>query len=124
MFPKVSGQRSPLRIGRRFPTIARARINDEGLSTQLSHSPAQSLAWLVRHWTIEVILEEIRAHLGTETQRQWSDLAIGRTTPALFGLYSLMTLLAQTLPRAQIASCVPRHDTLNLVPPSQTRWRW
>jgi DDE superfamily endonuclease len=71
------------------------------LSTQLPHSPAQILAWFVRRWTMEVTLEETRAHLGIETQRQWSDLAIGRTTPALFGLYSLVTLLAQTLPRAQ-----------------------
>jgi DDE superfamily endonuclease len=71
------------------------------LSTQLPHSPAQILAWFVRRWTMEVTLEETRAHLGIETQRQWSDLAISRTTPALFGLYSLVTLLAQTLPPAQ-----------------------
>jgi hypothetical protein len=71
------------------------------LSTQLPHSPAQILAWFVRRWTMEVTLAETRAHLGIETQRQWSDLAIGRTTPALFGLYSLVTLLAQTLPPAR-----------------------
>ena len=71
------------------------------LSTQLPHSPAQILAWFVRRWTMEVILQETRAHLGIETQRQWNDLAIGRTTPALFGLYSLVTLLAHTLPPAQ-----------------------
>jgi hypothetical protein len=71
------------------------------LSTQLSHSPAQILAWFVRRWTMEVTLQETRAHLGIETQRQWSDLAIGRTTPALFGLYSLVTLLAHSLPRTQ-----------------------
>jgi DDE superfamily endonuclease len=71
------------------------------LSTQLSHSPAQILAWFVRRWTMEVTLQETRAHLGIETQRQWSDLAIGRTTPALFGLYSLVTLLAHSLPPAQ-----------------------
>ncbi|MFY9269253.1 MAG: hypothetical protein WAO55_05810 [Candidatus Manganitrophaceae bacterium] len=35
-----------------------------------------------------------RVHLGMETQRQWSDLAIARTTPALLGLFSLVTLLA------------------------------
>ena len=32
--------------------------------------------------------------LGVETQRQWSDLAIARTTPTLFGLFSLVTLWA------------------------------
>jgi len=71
------------------------------LSTQLPHSPAPILAWFVRRWTMEVTLQETRAHLGIETQRQWSDLAISRTTPALFGLYSLVTLLAQSLPPAQ-----------------------
>ena len=36
----------------------------------------------------------MRRHLGFETQRQWSELAIRRTTPALLGLLSLVTLLA------------------------------
>jgi hypothetical protein len=39
-------------------------------------------------------IQETREHLGIETQRQWSDLAIARTTPALFGLFSLITLWA------------------------------
>src|SRR5215472_958622 len=71
------------------------------LSTQLPHSPAPILAWFVRRWTMEVTLQETRAHLGIETQRQWSDLAISRTTPALFGLYSLVTLVAQSLSPAR-----------------------
>jgi hypothetical protein len=41
--------------------------------------------------------EEARRHLGLETQRQWSDLAILRTTPALLGLFSLVTLWAARL---------------------------
>ena len=40
-------------------------------------------------WNVEVTFEEVRAHLGVETQRQWSDLAIARTTPCLFALFSL-----------------------------------
>jgi len=71
------------------------------LSTQLAYSPAQILAWFVRRWTMEVTLEEARAHLGLETQRQWSDLAISRTTPTLFGLYSLVTLMTHTLLQSQ-----------------------
>lgn len=43
---------------------------------------------------IEVTFEEVRRHLGVETQRQWSDRAILRTTPALLGLFSLVTLYA------------------------------
>ncbi|MGH7963383.1 MAG: IS701 family transposase, partial [Candidatus Binatia bacterium] len=72
------------------------------LSTPLTYSPAQVLAWFVRRWTMEVTLQEARAHLGVETQRQWHDLAISRTTPALVGLYWLVPLLAHTLPRAQV----------------------
>ena len=45
-------------------------------------------------WNVEVIFEEARAHLGVETQRQWSDLAITRTTPVLLGLFSLITCAA------------------------------
>jgi hypothetical protein len=50
----------------------------------------------------------VRAHLGVETQRQWSDLAIARTTPALFGLFSLVTLTAHELYQEQVFR--PRRD--------------
>jgi hypothetical protein len=45
-------------------------------------------------WQVEVTYEEARRHLGVETQRQWSDKAIARTTPALLGLFTWITLLA------------------------------
>jgi hypothetical protein len=64
------------------------------LCTDVSVAPQQILEWFVLRWQLEVTLEEVRAHLGVETQRQWSDRAIARTTPALFGLFSLVTLLA------------------------------
>jgi ABC-type uncharacterized transport system permease subunit len=48
---------------------------------------------------VETTFQEARAHLGVETQRQWSDLAILRTTPALLGLLSLITLWADGLAR-------------------------
>jgi hypothetical protein len=64
------------------------------LSTDLEASPAQILAWFVQRWQLEVTFHAMRAHLGMETQRQWTPLAIARTTPALFGLFSLVTLLA------------------------------
>ncbi len=51
--------------------------------------------------TIEVTFHEVRTHLGVETQQQWSDLAILRTTPALLGLFSLVTLLAHQLLQEQ-----------------------
>jgi hypothetical protein len=67
------------------------------LSTKLTAEPEQILEWFVRRWQMEVTFEEARAHLGVETQRQWSDKAIARTTPCLLGLYSLVTLLAGRL---------------------------
>lgn len=63
-------------------------------STDVSNLPVQIINWFVLRWNIEVTFEETRAHLGVETQRQWSDKAIQRTTPLLLGLYSLLTLIA------------------------------
>jgi hypothetical protein len=77
------------------------------LCTDLTASPTQIIGWFVQRWQLEVTLEEGRAHLGLETQRQWSDLAILRTTPALLALFSLVTLFAHHL--LQGADLPPRH---------------
>jgi hypothetical protein len=71
------------------------------LCTDLSAAPADILAWFVRRWATEVTFQEARRHLGVETQRQWSDQAVARTTPVLLGLYSLVTLRAHELRRAR-----------------------
>jgi hypothetical protein len=78
--------------------------------TDLSVKPIQIVKWFVLRWQLEVTFREVRTHLGVETQRQWSDLAIARTTPALLGLFSLVTLLAQQR---------VRHNQL---PMRQTAW--
>jgi hypothetical protein len=70
------------------------------LSTDLALDPLTIVRYFVRRWQLEVTLEEARRHLGLETQRQWSDRAIARTTPVLLGLFSLVTLLANRLVRA------------------------
>jgi hypothetical protein len=67
------------------------------LSTKLEAEPQQILAWFIRRWQMEVTFEEVRAHLGVETQRQWSEQAIARTTPCLLGLHSLISVLAARL---------------------------
>jgi hypothetical protein len=64
------------------------------LCTDPAVAPAQVLAWFVRRWQLEVTFAEARRHLGVETQRQWSEPAVRRTTPALLGLFSLVTLVA------------------------------
>src|SRR5215204_2427371 len=70
-------------------------------SSDLDADPVDILRWFVRRWRVETTFEEARRHLGLETQRQWSDLAILRTTPALLGLFSLVTLWATQLEAAQ-----------------------
>jgi hypothetical protein len=67
------------------------------LCTDLDAAGVDILQWFVSRWQLEVTFQEVRAHLGVETQRQWSDLAIMRTTPALLGLFSLVTLWAHDL---------------------------
>jgi hypothetical protein len=66
-------------------------------STDTAQGAPSIIADFVNRWPLEVTFEEARAQLGLETQRQWSDLAIERTTPALLGLFLLIVLLAQAL---------------------------
>jgi len=80
------------------------------LSTDLNVKPVQMIKWFVLRWQLEVTLHEVREHLGVETQRQWSDLAILRTTPALLGLFSLVTLMAH------------QHTQRRKLPIRQTAW--
>lgn len=79
-------------------------------STDRTMSPQQIVEGFVLRWNVEVTFEETRRHLGVETQRQWSDLAIARTTPVLMGLFSLVCLIAYQL-----------STTIKLVPAS-TAW--
>ena len=72
--------------------------------------PEAVLKYVVQRWSMEVTFEEVRAHLGLETQRQWSDLAIARTTPVLLGLFSLVTLAAL------------RYHEAGLLSAEQTAW--
>lgn len=65
--------------------------------TDVHATPEQILHWVVMRWSVEVTFEEARTHLGVETQRQWADQAIARTTPVLLGLFSLVTVLALRL---------------------------
>lgn len=77
------------------------------LCTWLTATPRQILQWFLRRWQIEVTFQEVRTHLGVETQRQWSTKAIARTTPILLGLFSGVSLLAH---RSQTQGALPvRH---------------
>lgn len=94
-------------------------------STDSYQAASTIISDFVKRWPLEVTFEEGRAHLGIETQRQWSDLAIERTTPALFGLFTLIVLMTHALyPDGQLplvpAAWYPKthasfHDLLALV---------
>lgn len=89
------------------------------LCTDAGVEAALVVAWYARRWCVEVTFQEVRAHLGVETQRQWNAHAIARTTPCLMGLFSLVTLVAhrlvarenQTLPVPQTAWYHKEHPT-------------
>ena len=65
--------------------------------TDQDATPVQIVEWVVMRFSIETTFQEARGHLGMETQRQWSDLAIKRTTPVLLSLFSIVILLAMRL---------------------------
>ena len=72
------------------------------LCTDPAQNPTRILKWFVLRWQLEVTFTGQAFsgganHLGVETQRQWSDLAIARTTPILLGLFSWTTLAAHAL---------------------------
>ncbi len=67
------------------------------LCTKREATPRRIVEWFIKRWQVEVTFEETRRHLGIETNRQWSAKAIGRTTPCLFGLFSLIAMVAQEL---------------------------
>lgn len=76
------------------------------LCTDPALRPVRILSYFVRRWQMEVTFAEVRRHLGVETQRQWSRLAIERTTPVLLGLFSVVAILAEQLHRT--APLTPR----------------
>ncbi len=95
------------------------------LCTDLDADPKKILSWFVMRWQLEVTFQEVRRHLGFETQRQWSDMAIRRTTPALLGLFSLVTLFAHgRMVQASGVFGARRAGTTRLIRPSPMRSRW
>jgi len=104
------GQR-PLAIRWLLLRDPQAELRDEAfLCTDQNACVDQIVRWVILRWNTEVTFEDVRAQLGVETQRQWSDAAIARTTPCLLGLYSLVTLMAYQL--------APEHQ----LPMQQAAW--
>ena len=91
----------------------------------LCTDPTQVLEWFVLRWQLEVTFQEARTHLGMETQRQWSDLAIARTTPILLGIFSWTTLALPTSCNKSVPSpSAPPPGTTNRRRPSWMPSPW
>jgi hypothetical protein len=83
------------------------------LCTDMMADPVQVLEWFVLRWRLEVTWQEARTHLGLETQPQWSAKAIARTTAALLGLFSIVTLIAGQLAQEHALPVNRRHGIAN-----------
>jgi hypothetical protein len=93
------------------------------LSTKLEVTPQQALEWFVRRWQMEVTFEDARAHLGMETQRQWSEKAIARTTPCVLGGMRSSACWPHGCSKSGCCPPAERRSTPNSVRPFRTRLR-
>ena len=80
------------------------------LSTNINLSPPRIVSLFTRRWSIEVMFEEVRAHLGLETTRQRVAKSVLRTAPCLLGLFSVVCLVFHT------------HHRRHPVRPASTVW--
>ena len=80
------------------------------MSTDVTLKADEIIQMYVDRWGLEVTFQEVREHLGVETQRQWSDKSIARTTPVLMGLYSVICLIGN------------RMNNENQLIPEKTAW--
>ena len=79
------------------------------LCTDLEAAPERMITHFVKRWQMEATFWEARQQLGFETQKHWSDRAIGRTAPAMLALFSVVSLLAHRyMAKGEGASSVRR----------------
>lgn len=62
-------------------------------STNVTLTGAQIVSLYTGRWSIEVTFQEVRAHLGFTTPRNWSAKSVLRTAPCLLGLFSVVSLI-------------------------------
>jgi hypothetical protein len=67
------------------------------MSTDVNLTAIRIIELYIDRWGLEVTFQEARELLGVETQKQWSDKAIARTTPILMALYTIVCLIGHRL---------------------------
>jgi hypothetical protein len=83
-------------------------------STDMTLTPDRIVSLFTGRWSIEVTFQEVRAHLGFATVRNWSRQSVLRTAPCLLGLFSLVSLIFARLAERKppkIASAPWYHKT-------------
>jgi len=79
---------------------------------------------------IEVTFQEVRAHLGFTTPRNWSAKSVLRTAPCLLGLFSVVSLIfvRQTAGGRFKPACSPwyskKEPTFSDAITAVRRWAW
>ena len=62
-------------------------------TTDISLGLRQITSWFTARWPIETTFQEVRAHLGFETPRQYVAKSVLHTAPCLLGLFSIICLI-------------------------------
>lgn len=94
------------------------------LCTDQQAEAKQIVEWFVLRWQMEVTFHEVRAHLGVETQRQWSDLAILRTPLPCSRFFLWSPSLLISCSRVSRCLSVRRLGIGKRFPPFPIRWLW
>jgi hypothetical protein len=79
-------------------------------TTDTTLSAEQIASWFTARWPIETTFQEVRAHLGFETPRQYIAKSVLRTAPSLLGLFSVVCLI------------FAKHTRLHRIRVRQTQW--
>ena len=79
-------------------------------TTDTTLSGEQIASWFTARWPIETTFQEVRAHLGFETPRQYVAKSVLRTAPCLLGLFSVVCLI------------FAEHARLHRIQVRQTQW--
>lgn len=75
-------------------------------TTDVSLSVVEIIGLYCGRWNIETTFQEMRSCLGLESTRGWCQKTVLRAAPCLFGLYSVVAILYQSLPACKRRGCV------------------
>jgi hypothetical protein len=97
-------------------------------STGLGMTAVAMIGAYAGRWNLETTFQEVRCHLGLETTRGWCRRTVLRAAPCLFGLYTVVALLYQSLPEAKRSGRVEwpgkQGVTFSDALTSVRRWLW